>query len=415
MIIAVVVLVAITTGILNRGVGTTKQDSSLARSVLDSKVTQISADAGVEDVSYRVRTARRYDPTESLSLNNTTIDTTVSNDALTGIKTVLTNASLAGVIRRTSASYSKDSKVSFSYAVQAGPGGVNFNNSSSIVGNIYSAGPVSGTGNIVSGSIISTGPTGFINNMQTGSDARAHTIQSTTVGGNAYYTNIIGGSVAGTKYPGSPDPLTLAMPITDSEVALWEAAAAAGTTYNSPCPYVINTTRSIGPAVITCDLNISGNIVLTLLGPVWVKGNITMSNSGQVKIGSAVGKSVAVIADNPADHTLSSKIIINNNFSFTGLASPKSYILLVAMASTSPAGVVNLAIDVSNSPTGDFALYSPKGETKLANSALVTSVAAMMITLKNSAQLSYQEGVASMLFDSGPGGSWDLSSWAEAL
>ncbi len=35
------------------------------------------------------------------------------------------------------------------------------------------------------------------------------------------------------------------------------------------------------------------------------------------------------------------------------------------------------------------------------------------ILLKNSAELIYDQGLASSLFDTGPGGSWDLIDWRE--
>lgn len=36
-----------------------------------------------------------------------------------------------------------------------------------------------------------------------------------------------------------------------------------------------------------------------------------------------------------------------------------------------------------------------------------------VIAMKNSAELTYDDGLESTLFDTGPGGSWNINSWRE--
>ena len=46
--------------------------------------------------------------------------------------------------------------------------------------------------------------------------------------GDAYYQNISGSSVDGDSYPGSPNPESVDMPISDEQIAIWKAQALAG-------------------------------------------------------------------------------------------------------------------------------------------------------------------------------------------
>ena len=138
--------------------------------------------------------------------------------------------------------------VSFSFGVQAGNGGVFLENSSSVRGNVYSNGPVTGqNNNIVRGTIVSAGPVGLIDGAYATSSGYAHTIQDSTLDGNAYFQTISNTTVGGTQYPGSADQPTTTLPISDELVEEWKAAALLGGTHTTPCPYVISTSVTLGP------------------------------------------------------------------------------------------------------------------------------------------------------------------------
>jgi hypothetical protein len=58
-------------------------------------------------------------------------------------------------------------------------------------------------------------------------------------------------------------------------------------------------------------------------------------------------------------------------------------------------------------------VYAAHGEVQLANNISLKEVTAYRIRLKNSAEVIYETGLASLLFNSGPGGGYSISSWAE--
>ena len=132
-------------------------------------------------------------------------------------------------------------------------------NTASVVGNIFSNGPVTGeNSNTATGDVISAGSGGLIDGVALDSSAYAATVRDSTVGADAYYQTIVNSTVGGTLHPGSEPLATTTMPLTDGQIADLEAIAESGGVINSPCPYQIKTDRVIGPVKINCDLKITG-------------------------------------------------------------------------------------------------------------------------------------------------------------
>src|SRR5680860_1368210 len=76
---------------------------------------------------------------------------------------------------------------SFSYGVQSGQGGFILENTSSITGNVYSAGSIIGSGNFIYGDAVSSGEAGLIDGIHTTGSAYAHTMQDSVVEKDAFY------------------------------------------------------------------------------------------------------------------------------------------------------------------------------------------------------------------------------------
>src|SRR3989344_2828378 len=418
MIAVVMLLLGISVGIVNRGVTPTREDNDLARSVIQSKMVQVTGDSVLEDVGYRIRFSMPYDLIESINLNGGYATATVVNDVLNDTKTLSSESNISSSIRRAEVVLQKSETVTFSYAVQVGQGGLDLGNSSSVFGNVYTDGPVVGNNNVVTGTVVSASTTGLINRILVGGDAYAHNISNSNITGDSYYyspATYISSITHGIMHPGSPDMPTTTMPISDAMIDSWEQLAAAGNSISSPCPYKITSSMSLGPTVINCDVELSGSAVLTLQGPVWIKGNFVMSNTSEMRIDPSLGKSVAFIVDNPANRTTSSKILLKNSANFAGIPSPPAFILLISMSSAYNTGGAagTPAIIDQNSTTGDVLLYAPYGEVTLNNSVSVKSIVAKKLSLRNSARLLYTDGLESLIFYEGPGGSWDVNGWKE--
>lgn len=378
-----------------------------------SKESYYLANGGLEDLIYRIKNGKQYSISEVISLNGSYATTTVA-DTSTG-KTLVSTGNVNSDIRKVQASLVLGTGVAFYYGVQAGQGGFDLQNSSSIVGNVYSGGPITGSGNYIYGDVVSSGSSGLINGIHATGTAYAHTIQNSVIDKDAYYVTRTSTTVGGISHPGSPDLPNADLPISDAQISTWESDAAAGGTVTcTGGTYSISANTTIGPKKIPCNLNISGNTILTLTGHIWVSGNITIQNSSIIKVSSSLGnKSVVMIADNPGNRTTSSTISLQNSSSFQNSGTAGSFVFMISMNNSGETGGGTQAIANANSSGGAVVLYAPHGLITLQNSINVKEVTAYRITLQNSAQVKYDTGLPSTLFNSGPGGGFDINSWGE--
>jgi hypothetical protein len=195
----------------------------------------------------------------------------------------------------------------------------------------------------------------------------------------------------------------------------WKADAEAAGVITTPCPYKItgSSVVTLGPIKINCDLEVSNSSTLYLGGMVWVKGNVTLSNSGTIQIAPSIsGRTAAIIADDPANRSSGSTIKISNSTSYLG-SGTNSYVMLVSRNTSAQNGGGVKAIEVSNSVSGKLLVYAPHGEILLQNSASIKEVTGWRTRLQNSATVIYETGLANLIFTSGPSGGYQIGSWGE--
>lgn len=256
--------------------------------------------------------------------------------------------------------------IAFNYAVQVGAGGVSMANSSTINGSVYSNGNITGSG-------------------------------PSSINGDAYAVGTISTppSVSGNLVPNSP-PTT--MPTVDYN--FWETAANVN---NNPivCTPTCNISGpgnfSIGPQKYMGNLVISNQANVTINGPIYVTGFLTVQDGGtQINLNNSFGSNGSAIVTDGV-------ITVQNGGTFNPTnANPKGYILVASTLNTN-----GTAISISNQgATAIF--YALNGGALLQNQANVSSLVAKTLTLKNSATLNYDQGLASAQFTQGPGGSWAL-------
>jgi hypothetical protein len=303
---------------------------------------------------------------------------------------------------------------SFNYGIQTGQGGFILENSARVTGNVYSSGQIIGSGNTIYGDAVSSGGAGLIDGIHTTGSAYAHTIDGSTIDGNAFYSVKTDTTVGGTSYPGSSDQPSMDMPISDEQIDELEADALAGGVINSPCPYIIKNNITIGPIKINCDLEISGSPKITLNGSIWVAGNISVVNSAELRIAAGLGsKSIAIIADKPTNRLTSSSIDLRNSSQFFGSGSTGSFVFLISRNNSAEMGGSEEAISMDNTSGGYVILYSLHGLVGLNNSATLKEVTAYKIRARNTANVVYDTGLVNTLFTSGPGGGYDIIDWTE--
>ncbi len=319
--------------------------------------------------------------------------------------------------------------ISFHYGVQAGQGGFELRNSSSITGNVFSSGSITGAGNFIYGDVVSAGPDGLIDGIHATGTAWAHNIREsssnpTIIDKDAYYVNIDADvDVLGTGYPDSPDQDEIPLPISDEQIEEWKAdAAVGGEMLESECDSyasstntcTISSSMSLGPKKIPFNLLVKTSAgVLTVTGPLWVVGNITMQTGPTIRMDPSLGSSnVAVIADNPSNPGGSGIIDVGQTTTFEGSGAPGSFVFLISQNNSAETGGTTDAFTM-NQGASALVAYASHGQITLSQSVSVKEVTAYKIILTQSANVTYDTGLPSVLFESGPSGGYDVIDWLE--
>jgi len=308
-----------------------------------------------------------------------------------------------------------DDVISFHYGIQAGNGGFSLANSSSITGNAFSNGPVIGSGgNYIRGDVVSAGASGLVYGIHATGTVYSNTVgktgENTIIDKDAYYTTKVNTTVSGTSYPNSPDQTSVPLPISDEQISEWEAYAETGGTITS-CDaqgnYIISTSMSLGPKKVACNLVIkSSSAVVTITGPIWVTGNITTQTGPTIKIAASLGnQNVAIIADNPSNQAGSGIITIGQTTVFQGSGAAGSFVFLISQNRSAEQGGSTVAINMSQGASALVA-YASHGLLTLSQSVSVKEATGYKIALSQSANVVYDTGLPSAVFESGPGGSW---------
>lgn len=419
LIIAVLFFVVVSALIVGAVSVPLLRGSSRASAYSQSLESFYASESGAEDVVYRYKVGKEVSSNESVPLDGRQISV-LSVDIGGGNKEITASSSVNSRVRKVRYTLQTGEGATFNFGVQTDNGGLVFGNSSSVNGNAFSNGTITGSGNnLINGDAISADSTGLIDGVNIAGTAYGHTISNSEIDGDAYYfstTTISNTIVHGTKYPGSEDQATSSLPITDEQVETWKSDAEAGGT--TECPegetvIVINADQTIGPHKYACDVSIQNNPTVTLAGAIWVEGNLTLNNNVSYVVDSSLeGKSVPFVVDNPVDRITSSQIDFKNSGFFDG-AGQNSYVVLISQNESAELGGGEYAIRVTNGASGDVLVYAGHGEILLQNNVDLKEVTAYRVRLQNSAEVTYESGLANLLFTTGPGGGFHIDDWEE--
>lgn len=271
----------------------------------------------------------------------------------------------------------------------------------------------------------------YLDKVIVGGDAHANTIKNSDIAGKAYYKTVDNTKAGGifcsnipdtNCIPGSADYPVVAMPISDSNIADWKAAASAGSDLSSLCtatgtvlnPIILNT------GYMDCGSDgFRGDGHMVLNGTVWVKGDIIFGTNTRLKLSAGYGSKSGVLIADSTDPT-KGKIIIGNNSPICGTQgytasnppvcnpSNNTYILVLS----THAGYADNAITIANNSNGAI-YYAHNGLAQVSNGANVKEVTAKKLLLKQNAIVTYEQGLADAKFSNGPGGGWVVNSWNE--
>ncbi len=244
------------------------------------------------------------------------------------------------------------------------------------------------------------GINGLIDGIDIGEDnngiAHAHQVKNSTVAGILYCQTGSGNNK--TCNTTRPDPVQIAMPISEQNILDWKEEALTGGEHFGNLT-IDGTNISLGPKKINGNLIFTNGAIATITGTIWVTGSITVSNNAIVRLHPSYGSSDgAIIADG--------NISISNNASFSGSGASGSYIMVLTTSSTSE------AINLGNN-AGAVLLYAANGTINVSNNAGAKALTGYYIHLSNNAKIIYDSGLINSNFIGGPSGSWNFSSWKE--
>ena len=86
--------------------------------------------------------------------------------------------------------------------------------------------------------------------------------------------------------------------------------------------------------------------------------------------------------------------------------------MLISRNNAAELGQDKEAIDVKNSSSASI-YYAPHGLISIQNNTTLNEATAYQFHLKNSAELTYETGLANPFFSSGPAGGWEITDWRE--
>ncbi len=401
------------------------KDLRNARSLYYGKISYYASEAGLEDTLYRLKNVIPVS-SNTQSIDGKNVQTTIT-DTYDGFTTVLSTASTSDYYKNIQTKLTLATNITFHYGIQSGNGGFTLANQSSILGNVYSEGSIIGTGNYIYGDAVSTGGSGLIYGIHSTSSLYAHTIgnaaQSTLIDKNAYYQTKTNTTVTGTSYSGSADQATTSLPIPDAIIAKWESDAVnGGTMSSSSCDSydsvaklcTISSSKNLGPIKVPFNIKFKSNsAIVTINGPVWVTGNISTETGSTIKMGTGLtNKNVAIIADDTTNRATSSTVTIGQTGSFLSNGYAGNYVFMVSMNNSAENGG---AVDAITMQQGSSALvvYASHGSIAISQSAQILAATGYKIALSQSAKVTYDSGLANLIFSTGSGASFSIVDWGE--
>lgn len=257
---------------------------------------------------------------------------------------------------------------------------------------------VGGDEGAISGVIVGTGGSG---------DAHAHIISNSTVAGTAFCQ--VGTGNNKSCDTSQVDPSVVAMPVSDTDISTWKADATTGGTRGSWSIGGSVATSTNGPLKINGDLTLSGGGSLTLNGTLYVTGNISVGGGSSLQLGSSYGNTSGIIVTD-------GKVSLTGGGQVIGNGQTGNYLMILTTSvcdgTSVTCGSGNYAIDASGG-TGAVILVAQDGTINFDGGTGAKSAVAKKMIMGGGTTITYDSGIQSLYFTTGPSGAWNVSSWQE--
>jgi len=375
-------------------------EQEMARHTVNSTQAYYAAESGLEDMLLRLD--RQWNLPGSYSIQVGSAKASVLVGGITdNARTVESAGQSQDNVRKVKLhQVMRTDHVSFNYGVQAGQGGVLLENGSDIIGNVFSNGDVEIKNTCsVNGSVRVALNGNRIRGGTVSGDAYVDICENSSIGGTLHYNTRSGCAAAAFSNPLSGEIATSSLPLTKDKVQEWKQEALTGGVYSGDLVLGGWDAESLGPRLISGDLQMSGHAKLNMTGTLWVSGDVTISEQAEVSLDPAYGKgSGMLVADG--------QMFLKDKAKGLGSGQSGSYLGLV---STYASGT---AISIMDTFDADI-LYTNQGEILIENTSNLKEVAGYRLHLINNSELTYDTALADNYFTGGPHGSWDVVSWQE--
>lgn len=232
------------------------------------------------------------------------------------------------------------------------------------------------------------------NNAVVEGNVYANTIQDLTIEQDAYY-QVIQNSTAANYNPGSTDPTSRVLPISEANINEWKDIAQSegvSTGNVSGCP------ATLGPGKIVGDVYFTNNCTVTVTTPIWITGNLVLDNGAIARLNESYGATSGVII---VDGT----VRLSNNGQLRGSGASGSYLMALSTYDSRTSGINAIESDNGSAST---VLYANNGAILLNNNAALSEITAWKVILNNGASITYSTGLADLFFTSGQSGGFSV-------
>jgi len=148
VIIVVLILLTIILGLTSSLSSPVIKELQNVKNLSESKSSYFLAEAGSEDIVYRIKNNMQVPSYATLSLNGG-INTITVTDLGSGEKEIISSGDIKNNIRKIKNRVKISDGISFNYGLLVGEGGIDFDNNSRINGSVYSNGGIEGDFNVV--------------------------------------------------------------------------------------------------------------------------------------------------------------------------------------------------------------------------------------------------------------------------
>ncbi len=239
----------------------------------------------------------------------------------------------------------------------------------------------------------------LINDTTVTSSAYSTTISNSTIKGNAYANTITNSIVTGSQNPGTgiDPPYQVDFPFTIVQINQWKADAATANVQNDDYDLPRDQSATLSARKIVGNVSIGNKAILTLSGVLYITGNLFLDKNSKIQLDASYGSLSGIII---VDGTITT----DEGVTFKGTGQAGSYLLAASLAQDN--GTYNgAAINIDNGTTGVI-FFAPYGLISLKNGASAKEITALKIKLEENAKITYDSGLASAEFSTGPQAGW---------